>query len=242
VKRWYGNDLAYIHDTGFVDYALRSAPGILKILAKQRIREGLVVDLGCGSGLWAERLIGAGYKVLGIDVSNAMVALARKRAPSAKFRVGSFFTTQIPRCRAVTSIGECLNYLFDGKHGDQRMRGLFARIFCSLEPGGAFIFDIAGPGQVRQTSVRSFKEGNGWTVLVEKTEDPGRAILTRRIITFRKAGSGYRRGEEVHRQQLFRASEMTTMLRQAGFRVRTIRKYGSFTLPRAHVAFVARKP
>ncbi|HET6266609.1 MAG TPA: class I SAM-dependent methyltransferase [Acidobacteriota bacterium] len=241
MKQWYGNDLAYIHDTGFGDYALRSATGILKILANQRIHEGLVVDLGCGSGLWAERLVRAGYNVLGMDVSRAMIAIARKRAPSARFRVGSFYKTLIPNCRAVTSIGECLNYLFDGNKARPKLRGLFGRIFRSLEPGGVFIFDIAEPGQLQQPRVRSFTEGEGWAVLVEKTEDQARAILTRRIITFRKSVSGYQRAEEVHRQQLFSVSEMTKMIRQAGFHVKTIHKYGNFALPFAHVAFVARK-
>jgi hypothetical protein len=53
MKAWYREDLAYIHDVGFGDFALGSAPGILRILARNGIREGLVVDLGCGSGLWA---------------------------------------------------------------------------------------------------------------------------------------------------------------------------------------------
>ncbi|EDX73602.1 MAG: hypothetical protein RIG63_12295 [Coleofasciculus chthonoplastes F3-SA18-01] len=51
METWYKEDLPYIHDVGFRDYALKSAPGILAILAQHQIREGLVVDLGCGSGL-----------------------------------------------------------------------------------------------------------------------------------------------------------------------------------------------
>ncbi|MBD2054672.1 hypothetical protein H6F88_01275 [Oculatella sp. FACHB-28] len=50
MKDWYKEDLAYIHDAGHSNYALKSAPGILDILAQNNIREGLVVDLGCGSG------------------------------------------------------------------------------------------------------------------------------------------------------------------------------------------------
>jgi hypothetical protein len=48
---WYREDLAYIHDVGFGDYALESVPGILELLARTEIGEGLVVDLSCGSGL-----------------------------------------------------------------------------------------------------------------------------------------------------------------------------------------------
>lgn len=44
MKEWYKEDLAYIHDVGHSDYALKSAPGILDILAQNNIREGLIVD------------------------------------------------------------------------------------------------------------------------------------------------------------------------------------------------------
>ena len=50
---YYKQDLAYIHDVGYCDYALKSAPGILDILAQNNIHQGLIVDLGCGSGVSA---------------------------------------------------------------------------------------------------------------------------------------------------------------------------------------------
>ncbi|HEY9652469.1 MAG TPA: class I SAM-dependent methyltransferase, partial [Coleofasciculaceae cyanobacterium] len=61
-----------IHDVGFADYALKSAPGLLEILAHNNIHEGLVVDLGCGSGLWARELTKGNYQVLGIDISESL--------------------------------------------------------------------------------------------------------------------------------------------------------------------------
>ncbi|HBL12401.1 MAG TPA: class I SAM-dependent methyltransferase, partial [Cyanobacteria bacterium UBA11162] len=109
----YKEDLAYIHDVGYSDYALKSAPGILEILNRSKIHQGLVVDLGCGSGLLAQELVKAGYHVLGIDISESMIAIARARVPNAEFRIASLFKTNIPPCNAVISIGECFNYLFD---------------------------------------------------------------------------------------------------------------------------------
>lgn len=79
MKAWYKPDLAYIHDVGFRDYALNAAPGILEILKQRGIQSDLVVDLGCGSGVSAQLLIDAGYRVLGIDISEAMIAIARQR-------------------------------------------------------------------------------------------------------------------------------------------------------------------
>ena len=38
-----------------------------------------VLDLGCGTGLLAEELTARGYRVVGVDASDAMLALARER-------------------------------------------------------------------------------------------------------------------------------------------------------------------
>src|ERR687893_834526 len=136
MMEWYREDLAYIHDVGFGDYALESAPGILEILAQNQIREGLVVDLGCGSGLWARELTKAHYRVLGIDISEPMIDIARRRVPEAEFWVGSVFGADIPPCGAVTAIGEVLNYLFDPASDPRGLINLFYRVYDALTPGG----------------------------------------------------------------------------------------------------------
>jgi hypothetical protein len=46
----------------------------------------------------------------------------------------------------------------------------------------------------------------------------------------------------VHHLQLYAAADIVKQLRTVGFSVQTTRSYGSFSLPRAHVAFVAHKP
>lgn len=243
MEKWYQEDLAYIHDIGHSDFALKSAPGILEILNRSNIHEGLVVDLGCGSGLWVQQLAQAHYHVLGIDISESMIAIARSRVPEAKFRVESLFQTDIPPCCAVTSLGECLNYLFDPQSNLQSLVKLFNRIYQALTSGGVFVFDIAEPGQVRQgVTMRGFSEGKDWVVLVEKEEDQAQGTLTRRIISFRQVGEYYRRADEVHRQQLYKATDIARELRRVGFRVRVRRSYGQYELPRAHAAFIAYKP
>src|SRR5262245_7905127 len=70
----YGDDLAYIHDAGFGELARNAAPFLVEALRRRGICDGLVIDLGCGSGLLARGLSEAGYDVLGIDISSAMIA------------------------------------------------------------------------------------------------------------------------------------------------------------------------
>jgi SAM-dependent methyltransferase len=241
MNEWYRKDLAYIHDVGFRSYVLQAMPGILAILNQHGIQDGLIVDLGCGSGLSAQELVRVGYRVLGVDISAAMIEIARERVPMAEFQVESLFQMKIPDCSAVISIGECFNYLFDPNH--QKLTQIFQRIYDALAPGGVFIFDIAEPGQVTNvTPVKSFTEGDDWIVLVEKQEDFVQHILTRRIITLRQVGDFYRRDDEVHSQRLYPAEEIATMLHQLRFQVESGNCYGQFALPNAHVAFVAKKP
>ena len=230
-------DLAYIHDVGFSDYCLKSAPGILEILQKNNINTGLVLDLGCGSGLWMQQLVKSGYRAIGIDISPSFIDIARKRVPRAEFRVDSLFSAEIPPCNAVTSIGECFNYLFDSKNDNQRLVELFNRIYKALT---VFVFDITTPGQVSGgITTKGFTEGEDWIVLVEKEEK--QEILTRRIITFRRVEEHYRRDEEIHHQRLYKPEEIERALDQIGFGFQTLHNYGEFNLPPNHTAFVARK-
>ena len=241
IEEAYGDDLAHIHDVGFGDYARNSAPGLLQILRNAGINSGLVVDLGCGSGLWAAELVSAGYQVLGIDISESMIGIARSTVPLGEFRVGSLLKVKLPQCAAITSLGECLNYLFDKDNRISQLRRLFRRVYTALEPGGLFIFDIAEPGRGKGPA-QKHREGPGWAVLVDVDEDTLTNRLTRRITTFRRVGSAFRRDEEVHRLQLYSRSEVAKELRDVGFRVRTLTHYGEQPMIDGCVAFAARKP
>jgi SAM-dependent methyltransferase len=239
-KHAYENDLAYIHDRGFGAFATGSAPGLLKLLQRHGIREGLIVDLGCGSGIWARKLADSGYQVRGVDISPAMIELARQRVPEARFHVGSFVQFPIPACRAVTALGEVFNYLFDPNNSLRTLRQVCKRVFDALTPNGLLIFDVAQPGRCKGFGQR-FTEGEDWTCLVEYRQDVAKQQLIRRIISFRKIGNTYRRQEETHIQQLYSGTKIAEMLREIGFRVRQVRGYGKYRLSPGVVAFVARK-
>ena len=88
MKPEYDTDLAYIHHVGYSDYVRNAAPGLLAILRSKGIKSGLVVDLGCAGGLWARELTSHGYDALGIDISPAMFALARKNRAASPIHRG----------------------------------------------------------------------------------------------------------------------------------------------------------
>src|SRR5262245_24110795 len=60
----YREDLAHVHDAGFGALARHGAEALLAALARQGLTSGLVIDLGCGSGILSEIVANAGYDVL----------------------------------------------------------------------------------------------------------------------------------------------------------------------------------
>ena len=77
-------DLALVHHRGFGFPAGLCAPGILELLEPVRARNGLVLEVGCGSGLLTRYLVDAGHRVIATDASLAMLELARETVPDAE--------------------------------------------------------------------------------------------------------------------------------------------------------------
>ncbi|HKR64615.1 MAG TPA: methyltransferase domain-containing protein [Thermoanaerobaculia bacterium] len=223
----YDEDLAWIHHAGFSEFAESAAAGIVNLLGDRR---GLVVDVGCGSGVLARELTRAGFDVLGIDASPAMIALARETAPSARFIVGSFDSVDLPPCAAIIATGEVLNYgTLDG------VRAFIERAARATE---MLIFDIAERGGYPPHDERRVG-GNDWSVIAIKDSDGAR--LTRRVLTFRDIDGDVRRTEEVHEFELYEREVILALLRDAGFRVRVRRSYGKYRLPRGHAVYVSER-
>jgi len=209
----YGEDLAAIHASGFTEIAEAAA----RDLAERLSGPARVLDLGCGDGTSAALLTEAGHEVHGLDLSSAAIELARQRAPSASFEVGSFLDAPLPaECDAVLAAGEVLGYAIDSRVNADSLPVVLERISGALSPGGLLLFDLATPERGTTSGGRGWTEGDGWTVLVD-TESTAEQ-LTRRIVTFREIGGGrYRRGEEVHTLALHPPARVLAALRSAGF-------------------------
>src|SRR4051794_8132600 len=136
---YYRADLARIHHLGFAFHADACAPGILALLEPVLARNGLVVELGCGSGLLTKYLVDAGHRVIATDASAAMLDLAREYAPGAEdHRVVCLPDDPIPAADAIVAIGHPLSYL-PAEAAIDRALGAAAD---ALLPYGVFAIDL----------------------------------------------------------------------------------------------------
>ena len=227
---YYKKYLTHIHDSGFGFFAKGASIGILEILRENNIREGHIVDLGCGSGILAKSLADNGYTITGVDLSHDMITLAKKRVPNANFVTSSFYSIDIPACSAVTATGECFNYLFDNSDENTNIKDLFEKIYSSLIPSGIFIFDFAMPGRVHSSRKKYWKQNN-WELEVEHHEDEHSRYLTRKIKLNIHTENGLKRDQEIHRLRLFERKELENILFKIGFTPKFVKGYGSFLFP-----------
>ena len=239
---FYGRDVAHVHDTGHGDYAREAAPDLLRRLRAAGLDGGLVVDLGCGSGIWARALLDAGFEVLGVDLSADLLAIARERAPEARFVQASVLDAELPPCAAVTAMSEVVNYAADPRLGRRTVASLMARVHDALRPGGLLLFDALAPG-FEPPARRMWREGEGWVVLSELTDGDDPRTRTRRVIVFRRSDGGlWECSDERHPLVLHDAAEVVGDLRRAGFaEVEALDAWGDLRLRPGHVAFTARR-
>ncbi len=109
---YYRRDLAVVHHRGFAFHAAACAPGILEFLAPVRAREGLVLELGCGSGVLTRELIAAGHRVIATDASPAMLELTHELVDgAAEVRQLTLPDDPLPDADAIVAVGHPLNYL-----------------------------------------------------------------------------------------------------------------------------------
>lgn len=222
--------------------ATAAARELVVRLAERGISDGLVVDLGCGSGVTAKLLNDAGFDVLGVDISREMIDLAARTAPRSTFVVASLFEVEIPECVAVTSIGESINYAINESTSAIEISDLIQRIHESLVPGGLAMLDAAGPDRIAAGQTRHDRlEGNDWELFVTTKGSDDGLRLSRDISMFRANGDTWRRSRERHEQRLYSPEVITERLLHAGFDVVVLSGYDNLSFPTGWSGFLARK-
>lgn len=179
---YYRPDLALVHHRGFGFHAEACAPGILALLEPVRRRGGVVLEVGCGSGLLTRRLLDAGHRVVATDASPSMLDLARRHAAGAlEVRRLVLPEDPLPEADAIVSVGHVVNYLPDEAAVD---RALVA-IARALRPGGVLAIDLCDLdwAETRRAAPDLVRLEDDWA-MITRFAVPAPNRFVRRITTF----------------------------------------------------------
>jgi len=238
--RYYRRDLALVHHRGFGFHADRTAPGILALLEPVLERRGLVLELGCGSGLLTRHLLDAGHRVIATDASPSMLELTRETAPEAEeIREIVLPDDPLPRADAIVSVGHVLSYLPDEGALD---RALVA-IADALEPGGILAIDLCGLdyAEARQDVPNYSAVEDDWAIIT-RFSVPSPQRFVRDMTTFARGDDGtWQRDDERHDNVLVDVTRVPTLLAEHDVGARLAAAFGAEELPEGLHVIVGRR-
>ncbi len=237
---YYRPDLALVHHQGFGFHADMCAPGILALLEPVRERGGLVLEVGCGSGLLTRHLLDHGHRVLATDASPAMLDLARATAPDAEgVERLTLPDDPVPPADAIVSVGHALSYLPTADAIDRSLVAL-AR---ALTPGGVFAIDLCDLewAATRVDAPTHARVGDDWAIITEYTV-PAPDRFARDMTTFLpNDDNSWRRDDEHHDNVMVDTTRVPALLAPEGVDVRILPAFGTEVLPTGLRALVGRR-
>ena len=214
-------DFALVYDT-FMDETPYDewCSRILSVLRQAGIEDGLVLDLGCGTGSMTERLARAGYDMIGVDLSGRMLDIALKKKEKSGLDI--LYLQQDMRefelygtVRAVVCVCDSLNYLLE----EEELKETFALVNNYLDPGGLFLFDFNTPYKygtvIGDCTIAENRDDCSfiWENYYEKDSGLNEYDLT---IFVREEGGLFRRFTETHVQRGYAPETVRRLAQEAG--------------------------
>jgi len=180
---------------------------------------GSVLELCCGTGLLTAELIARGYRVVGVDASGEMLAVARERlGPEV-----ALHRTILPKL-AVEGVFDAAVCTFDGLNylAPDDLRLTLVTVAGRLRPDGWLVFDLHTDAMMDFTVANPVVAGEsaGNAFVLESVVDPrARTCDTRIELTRARDGDAF---SERHRQYFHADEDVRTALRDAGFAVTAV--------------------
>ena len=210
----------------------RRARYLSRLLAVPKGKRWTILDLACGTGTLTEIFARAGHRMVGVDLSADMLAVAANKFSelSADERPlllqQSMTALRLPfTVDAAFCALDSLNYLLR----PEEVRRTFRAVARALTPGGRFAFDVHSPEHLAALDGQVFLDESEDAYCVWRGVYAPRAqILSYAMDVFRLDRDGrWQRSFEEHRERAYSAEELTAWLCDAGFT--DVCVYGEFT-------------
>lgn len=179
-----------------------------------------VVDLACGTGTMAKMLAQQGFRVIGVDISEDMLAVAEEKSRGLDVRYLHQDMRALTLSEPVDTVVcffDSINYLLE----EEDVVRTFEQVFAQLEEGGTFLFDVHTPYKIREIFAdNAFHMVDEDVSYIWQCEsDPDSLVVEHDLTLFVREPDGvYRRFDEIHRQRAYEPEKLECWLKQAGFR------------------------
>ena len=204
---------------------------ITSLLQEYQISEGLLLDLGCGTGTLTEALSKKGYDMIVIDASLEMLEIAMEKHLASGSN--TLYLLQDMRnfelygtVKAIISICDSINYILTLEELIQ----VFSLVNNYLDPKGIFLFDLNTEYKyhtlLADNTIAEAREDSSF--IWENYYDPDTKINEYHLTLFLKEKEElYHRYTETHYQRSYSLEEIQTALQKAGLTF--LAAYDAFT-------------
>lgn len=207
------------------------------LLEEYGIEDGMVLDLGCGTGTMTEFLASLGYDMIGVDNSEDMLEIALEKKLKSGHDI--LYLCQDMRefelygtVRAIVSICDSINYITE----PTELRQVFHWVSNYLDPDGIFIFDFNTEYKYREvlgdcTIAESREEcsfiWDNYYYEEEKINEYELSLFVREEELSKNGQDIYQRYQETHFQRSYTLESVKVLLKEAGMRF--LAAYDAFT-------------
>lgn len=205
-----------------------------RILNQYKIEDGLVLELGCGTGSMTEILASRGYDMIGVDNSEDMLESAlEKRVESGNdilyllqdMREFELYGT----VRAVVSVCDSVNYITE----ETELEEVFRLVNNYLDPGGIFVFDFNTEYKYQKILADHVfaEDRDECSFIWDNYYDEEEKINEYELSLFVRSPEDpalYRKYQEVHFQKAYTLEKMKVLLEKAGLKF--LNAYDAYTM------------
>lgn len=224
------NDFARVYDMFMDNIPYENwSKYIISLLNEYGIKDGLVLDLGCGTGKLTNLLSDAGFDMIGIDYSEDMLDVATNVREDRNIlylcqdmREFELYGT----VRAVVSICDSMNYMTS----PEDLLTVLKLVNNYLDPGGIFIFDMNTYYKYsqllgEQTIAENRDEASFiWDNYFDAETNINEYELT---LFIKEENELFRKYEELHYQRAYHIEEVMNLIDKSGMKLLEV--YDAFT-------------
>lgn len=213
------NNFAYVYDelTLDIDYK-KWADYVEAILAKNKVKASMILELGCGTGSFGIEMARRGYEMICLDLSTEMLDCANEKAKKEGLDI--LFLNQ-DMCKfelyGTVDVIVCLLDSFNYLTKASQVQKLFKLVHNYLNPDGLFIFDINT--QYKFENILSdnlfYEIGDDVTYIWENNYNQKTKIARFDLTFFVKKGELYERFDETHFERAYSHNEIMKFINES---------------------------